>query len=75
MDKGKKWLIWALCVFGLGLIISMSTTALLKTATDRWVMLPPAIWWEVMVGLVLSWLCTVAGIGLAVVGLRMLVSK
>ena len=62
MNKLKIWLRWALCVFGLGLMISLSTMALLKAAIARWIMLPPEIWWGVMVGLVCSLLYTVADV-------------
>jgi len=49
-------------------MISLSTTALVKAAIAGWIMSSPAMWWEVMVGLVLSGLCPLAGIVLAVVG-------
>ena len=75
MNKLNRWLRWAFCVFGLGLMISLSTTAIVKAAIDGWIVLSPAMLWGVMVGLVLSWLCPVAGIVLAVLGLRMLVKK
>ena len=75
MDKNRIWLIWALCVFGLGLMISLSTTALVKAAMDGSIVLPPVVWWGVMAGVVFSWLCPVAGIVLAVVGLRMLIKR
>jgi hypothetical protein len=75
MNKLNIWLRWALCVFGLGLMISLSTTALVKATIAGWIMLSPAMWWGVMVGLVLSWLCPVAGIVLAVRGLIMLVKS
>jgi hypothetical protein len=75
MNRRIKWLIWALCVFGLGLMISLSTTAIVEAAIAGWIVLSPAMFWGVMVGLVLSWLCPMAGIVLAVKGLRMLVKK
>jgi len=75
MSKINIWLRWALCVFGLGLVISLSTTATVKAAIAGSIVLSPAMWWGVMVGLVLSWLCPVAGIVLAVRGLMMLVKK
>jgi hypothetical protein len=75
MSKVNIWLRWAICVFGLGLMISLSTTALVKAAIAGSIMLSPAMWWGVMVGLVLSWLCPVAGIVLAVRGVMMLVAK
>jgi hypothetical protein len=73
MRKLNIWLRWAFCVFGLGLMISLSTTALMKAAIAGWIMLSPAMWWGVMVGLVYSLLCPVAGIVLAVRGLMILV--
>jgi len=75
MDKNRIWLIWALCVFGLGLMISLSTTALLKAAIAGWIVYSTTAWWWVTVGLVCSLLCTVTGIGLAVRGLVILVKK
>jgi hypothetical protein len=69
MNKMNIWLWWALGIFGLGLLISLSAMASLKIATTHWIMLPPEIWWGVMVGLTCSVLCTVAGIILAVRGL------
>jgi len=75
MNRNTKWLIWALGVFGLGLMISLSTTAIVKAAIDGWIVLSPAMLWGVMVGLVCSLLCTVAGVGLAVRGLMILVKK
>ena len=75
MSKINIWLRWALCVFGLGLMISLSTTATVKAAIAGSIVLSPAMWWGVMVGLVCSLLCTVAGIVLAVRGLIMLVKE
>jgi hypothetical protein len=72
MNKLNIWLRWALCVFGLGLMISLSTAAIVKAAIAGWIMLPSAMWWGVMVVLVLSGLCPLAGIILAVKGLMML---
>lgn len=66
---------WAFCVCGLGLMIGLSTTAIVKAAIDGWIVLSPTMWWGVMAGLALSWLCPVVGIGLAVRGLMMLVKK
>ena len=70
MNKLNIWLRWALCVFGLGLMISLALTAIVKAAIAGSIVLSPAMLWGVMVGLVLSWLCPVAGIVLAVRGLR-----
>ena len=64
-----------LYVLGLGLMISLSTMAIVKTAIAGSIVLSQAIWWGVIVGLAYSWLCTVAGIVLAVRGLIMLVKK
>jgi len=75
MNKVNIWLRWALGVFGLGLMISLSTTAIVKAAIAGWIVLSPVMGWGVMVGLVCSLLCTVAGIVLAVRGLMMLVKK
>jgi len=75
MNKLNIWLRWAICVFGAGLVVSLSTTAIVKAAIDGWIVLSPAMWWGLMVGLVCSLLCTVAGIVLAVRGLMMLVKK
>lgn len=75
MSKLNIWLRWAFCVFGLGLMISLSTTAIVKAEIAGWIVLSPAIWWGVMAGVVLSWLCPVAGIVLAVRGLMMLVKS
>jgi len=75
MNRSIKWLIGALCVFGLGLVVSLSTAAIVKAAIAGSIVLPPAMLWGVMVGLVLSWLCPVAGIVLAVLGLMMLVKE
>ena len=72
MNKLNIWLRWALCVFGAGLMISLALTAIMKAAIAGWIVLPPAVWWGVMVGLVLSGLCPLAGIILAVKGLMML---
>ena len=72
MSKVNIWLRWALGVFGLGLMISLSTTAIVEAAIAGWVVLSPVMLWGVMVGLVCSLLCTVAGIVLAVKGLMML---
>ena len=71
-NKLNIWLRWALCVFGLGLMISLSTTATVKAAIACGIVLPPVVWWGVMVGLVLSLLCPVAGIVLAVRGLMVM---
>jgi len=73
MSKLNIWLRWALCVFGAGLMISLALTAIMKAAIAGWIVLSQAMLWEVMVGLVCSLLCTVAGIVLAVRGLMMLV--
>ena len=75
MNKLNIWLRWAICVFGAGLVVSLSTTAIVKAAIDGWIVLSPAMWWGLMVGLVCSLLCTVAGVGLAVRGLMILVKK
>ena len=75
MNKLNIWLRWALCVFGAGLVVSLSTMAIVKAAIAGWIVLPPAVWWGVMVVLVLSGLCPLAGIVLAVRGLRMLVKR
>ena len=75
IEKNIKWLIWALCVFGLGLLISLSTTALLEAAIAGTITLSQAMGWWVMVGLTCSLLCTVAGIILSVIGLRILGKK
>ena len=75
MNKLNIWLRWAICVFGAGLMISLSTAAMVKAAIAGWIVLSPAMWWGMMVGLVLSWLCPVAGIVLAVRGLMMLVKE
>jgi len=75
MNKLNIWLRWALCVFGAGLMISLALTAIMKAAIAGWIVLPPTMLWEVMVGLVCSLLCTVAGIVLAVRGLLMMVKK
>jgi len=75
MNKGIKWLIWALGVFGLGLMISVSTTAIMEAAIAGWIVLSPAMLWGVMVGLVYSWLCPVAGIVLAVRGLMLMAKR
>jgi hypothetical protein len=56
-------------------MVSLSTMALVKAAIAGWIVLSPAMLWGVMVGLVCSLLCTVAGIILAVKGLMMLVKK
>ena len=56
------WLKRGLYILGSGLMISLSTTALVKAAIAGWIMLPPEIWWGVMVGLVCSLLCTVADV-------------
>ncbi len=64
-----------LYVLGAGLMVSLSTMALVKAAIAGWVVLSPAMWWGVMVGLVCSLLCTVAGIVLAVRGMMMLVKE
>jgi hypothetical protein len=75
MNKLNIWLRWALGVFGLGLMISLSTTALVNAVIAGSLVSSPAMWWGVMAGVVLSWLCPVAGIILAVRGLLMLVKK
>jgi len=75
MRKLNIWLRWALGVCGLGLMISLALTAIMKAAIDGSIVLPPAVWWGVMAGLVLSWLCPVAGLVLAVRGLVMLVKE
>jgi len=56
------WLKRGLYILGSGLMISLSTTALVKAAIAGWIMLPPEIWWGVMVGLVCSLLYTVADV-------------
>jgi len=66
MSKLNPWLRWALCAFGLGLVVSLSAAAV-----AGWVASPPAVWWGVAAGLACSLLCTVAGIVLAVRGLMM----
>lgn len=71
MNKLNIWLRWALCVFGLGLMISLSATAIVKAAIAGWIVLSPAMWWGVTMGLVYAWLCPVAGIVLAVRGLML----
>lgn len=75
MNKINIWLRWALGVFGLGLIISLSALTLLKIAIGQWIRLTPEIWWGIMVGLSCSLLCTIAGIVLAVRGLMILIKK
>jgi hypothetical protein len=45
MSKVNMWLRWALCAFGLGLVVSLSTTAMVKAATASWIVLPPVVWW------------------------------
>jgi TRAP-type C4-dicarboxylate transport system permease small subunit len=70
MNRRIKWLIWALCVFGLGLIISLSTTAVLEAAIAGIIVLSPTMGWMVMTGLACSALCIVAGVVLAIIGLR-----
>ncbi len=76
MNRGIKWLIWALCVLGLGLIISLSMAGLVQAAIAGWILLSPAmLWGGVMVGLVCSLLCAAAGIVLAVRGLMILVKS
>ena len=75
MRKLNIWLRWAFCVFGLGLMISLSTTAIVKAAIAGWIVLSPVMGWGVMVGLVCSLLCPVAGIVLAVRGVMILVKK
>ena len=47
----------------------------MEAALAGWIVLSPAMLWGVMVGLVCSLLCTVAGIVLAVRGLMMLVKS
>jgi hypothetical protein len=69
MNKLNIWLRWAFWVFGLGLMISLSTAAMVKAAIAGWIVLSPAMLWGVMVGLVYSWLCPAAGLVLAVRGL------
>ncbi len=45
MNRGIKWLIWALCVLGLGLIISLSMAGLVQAAIAGWILLSPAMLW------------------------------
>ena len=62
MNKLNIWLRWAICVFGAGLVVSLSTMAIVKAAIDGWIVLAPVVWWGVIVGLVCSLLCTVADV-------------
>lgn len=75
MNKSIKWLIWALCVLGLGGIIDLAMAALIQAVIGGWVVLSTTIWWGVTVGLACSLLCTMTGIILAVRGLMMLIKQ
>jgi heme A synthase len=75
MNRRKAWLKRGLYVFGAGLVISVSMTAIVQAAIGGWIVLSPAMWWGVMAGLILSWLCPVAGIVLAMRGLITSVKK
>ena len=62
MNKVNIWLRWALCVCGLGLMISLSMAAIVEAAIVGWIVLSPVMLWGVMVGLVCSLLYTVADV-------------
>jgi hypothetical protein len=73
MDKGVKWIIWGLCVLGFGLIVNLAMAALIQATIAGLIVYSTMMWWWETVGLFCTLLCTIAGIGLTVVGLRMLV--
>jgi len=49
MTRGIKGLIWALCVFGLGLIIDLAIAALIQAAIAGWIVYSTTAWWGLMV--------------------------
>ncbi|MBM4446121.1 MAG: hypothetical protein FJ023_02050 [Chloroflexi bacterium] len=74
MNKGKKWLVGALCVSSLGAISDLAIAVLIWASLAGWNL--PTIeleWLSVM--LLSSPVCRVIGIILGVLGLRMLVKS
>ena len=69
MNKRKMWLRWGIYIIGAGFVVSLFTTGILKAVIAGWIVLSPALWLGVWVGVVFAGLCLVAGIGLFVRGL------
>jgi hypothetical protein len=75
MRNPKTLLLWGLVTAGAGVLFGLASTARLLTLLMVQSIVPPTFWQLPLVLLIVSGICVVAGIVLAVRGLMMLVKK